>query len=1201
MEALAKVDRHPNIVRVHTSGVERGRPWYVMELVRGRTLHDRLRHGPLPPREGAAIVRDLARAVAHIHAAGVLHRDLKPSNVLVRDEDGSPVLTDFGLAHLSGDPRLTHSHETLGTPAFMSPEQALGRTIDPRTDVYGLGAILYAVVAGRAPVEAAGPQIEVVRKVAEGELTPLRAVAPEVPPDLVAIVETALSRSPDARQQTPLALARDLERFLGEARSDLEQKRGEVERASRRRRLALAAVAACAALAVAPFAIQLGRDELESWRAGRREESERARAELVKGELARRAEQVDSLVSEEKIEEAIGVVDGAPAEIERLGGSRESAPALVSASPLAVAAARALEARAAGRLARAGAEASLARQALDDLDRAAAILPRGKAAAASSVQLRRSDALAALGDDEGSCKAIEAALAAAQERDVRARICARLALARLATGGVEAAAGALGTAPEGASGEAKDELAAARADVDLVKGEVERARSDLDALSPSPPPGAAAAAIELHATLDRARPRETVERAEALARAIEGRDPKARSGAERLALARARLALGLARSTLLEPARARAALESALEPASARGGFARVIRFRARTALVRLARRERDLDSARRLAAELVADAPREPWASHARVEAARTALAAGDLIEARAQLDRASAGPAAAQARAWAGALVRERCRRRAPPPLLDGGVGGAAPWLPCGVPAEEAPGDPQLADDTLATAREALAVARAAIEEARAQARPAPRRDLRAALDYEGQWSDARRAFRERGFLAWLKSVVESSAPARTAAEAARKQARPWLELARDGARATLDEDPDEPEALEVLVEATLALDDPVGSDDARALAQRAVDASRSQGALAGAGRLAAGPAKDPAFADALVEGIWLDESDPDAFFEKIRVLQANDRLRAAYDELFDHGAAYKIHVDPLLVEPYLKAFDRSPPRFGLDQVRVFFHAFRQGDWPSLEIAFKGEEQRRTIRELVASIEGEPDFEWGDPRARIAAHPFPPERLRRQALPAIEWLLEQAWADKELRAQLLWRRGIARLAANDGGGALDLAEAAGRWQEKAGELPIRIEDAFVASPDAAERTRTLEEALGRLGAREEAEPWPHLARGALVAARVHYGGRPVERAEQERAVDDLRKALERDPGLAAAHLLRGFLLASLGRADDAAIDVAAALAIAPQVGEVPDSVLGLTPRASFVTRELHERARAAQRALELRRGERR
>jgi serine/threonine-protein kinase len=213
-EAAARLD-HPGIVPVYEVGEFDGRPYFSMKYIAGQTLAQRLAEGPLPPREAAAILAAASRAIHFAHTHGVLHRDIKPSNILL-DEFGQPHVTDFGLAKQVADPAsLTRSGSILGTPAYMAPEQAAGARgqIGPASDVYSLGVILYHMLTGRPPFQAASP-VDTVLLVLEQEPVPPRALNPKADRDLEMICLRCLQKPPDLRYPTAAALADDLEAYL---------------------------------------------------------------------------------------------------------------------------------------------------------------------------------------------------------------------------------------------------------------------------------------------------------------------------------------------------------------------------------------------------------------------------------------------------------------------------------------------------------------------------------------------------------------------------------------------------------------------------------------------------------------------------------------------------------------------------------------------------------------------------------------------------------------------------------------------------------------------------------------------------------------------------------------------------------------------------------------------------------------------------
>ncbi|MGB7345025.1 MAG: serine/threonine-protein kinase [Pirellulaceae bacterium] len=214
--ATAKLE-HPNIVPVYEVGDVEGRPYFSMQYVEGLTLMDRLSDGPIDPREAAQIVSTIARAVHFAHSHGVLHRDLKPSNILIAD-DGTPMIMDFGLAkELDTEDGLTRSGMLIGTPAYMSPEQASGRRglVGPASDVYSLGCVLYFTLTGRAPF-VAETSMELVMLVIEQDPMPPRALRPRLDRDLEMIAIRCLQKPIDLRYGTAKALADDLDAYLAD-------------------------------------------------------------------------------------------------------------------------------------------------------------------------------------------------------------------------------------------------------------------------------------------------------------------------------------------------------------------------------------------------------------------------------------------------------------------------------------------------------------------------------------------------------------------------------------------------------------------------------------------------------------------------------------------------------------------------------------------------------------------------------------------------------------------------------------------------------------------------------------------------------------------------------------------------------------------------------------------------------------------------
>jgi serine/threonine-protein kinase len=212
-EAVQRAARlqHPHILAVHDSGEDNGRLWFTMPFIRGETLQDRIgREGFLPLAEALRIAREAADALVHAHREGVIHRDIKPENVLL--SEGHALLADFGIARALMAP----AEAPIGSPAYMSPEQATGAAVDARTDVYSLGAVLYAMLLGEPPFTGPTPQAVIARVITESPRPP-RNVRASVPVAVEALTLRALARDPAQR----FATAAELRQALDEAAATL--------------------------------------------------------------------------------------------------------------------------------------------------------------------------------------------------------------------------------------------------------------------------------------------------------------------------------------------------------------------------------------------------------------------------------------------------------------------------------------------------------------------------------------------------------------------------------------------------------------------------------------------------------------------------------------------------------------------------------------------------------------------------------------------------------------------------------------------------------------------------------------------------------------------------------------------------------------------------------------------------------------------
>ncbi len=195
---------HPNIVPILAFGHADGFHYIVMPYFAGGTLHDRLRSGPLLPLEGARIVEQISSALNFAHQQGIIHRDVKPSNILL-GENGEAKLTDFGFAHVPWESASLTGSMLIGTPAYMSPEQCRGENVDPASDQYSFGVVLYQLCTGRLPYEADTP-MGVVIKQASQPLPAPRLANPNLPVAVEDVLIKVLAKTPDGRYESVTAL-----------------------------------------------------------------------------------------------------------------------------------------------------------------------------------------------------------------------------------------------------------------------------------------------------------------------------------------------------------------------------------------------------------------------------------------------------------------------------------------------------------------------------------------------------------------------------------------------------------------------------------------------------------------------------------------------------------------------------------------------------------------------------------------------------------------------------------------------------------------------------------------------------------------------------------------------------------------------------------------------------------------------------------
>jgi len=302
-EAVAAL-QHPNIVQIFETGEHQGLPYFSLEYVDGGSLAAKVKENPLPTNEAAGIVEHLARGMEYAHRKGVVHRDLKPDNVLMTS-DGIPKLTDFGLAkQIKADSGLTQTGAIMGTPSYMAPEQAVGKTSEtgPAADVYGLGAILYRLVTGRPPFQAA-TALETIRQVVGDEPVAPTQLQSKTPRDLETIILKCLRKEPAKRFASAADLADDLRRFR-ENRPIVARPVGRIEKLVKLVQRNPSMTALVASIVLLILGLSIG---------GYARYSDAKKSEAVEGQrLARNSEAVAAAL--EQVEFALGADDALRAE-----------------------------------------------------------------------------------------------------------------------------------------------------------------------------------------------------------------------------------------------------------------------------------------------------------------------------------------------------------------------------------------------------------------------------------------------------------------------------------------------------------------------------------------------------------------------------------------------------------------------------------------------------------------------------------------------------------------------------------------------------------------------------------------------------------------------------------------------------------------------------------------------------------------------
>lgn len=199
---------HSAIVPIYDAGEIDEQPYFVMRFMNGGSLSDVIKKGPIPLEDTAKIIEKVAHGLAYAHRKGVVHRDLKPDNILF-DETGEPFISDFGVAKIAESASALTGSGVIGTPAYMSPEQAQGIEIDRRSDVYGLGVIVYQMLSGQQPYSADTPMGVVVKHITD-PVPEILKVLPNLKPEVDAVIKTAMAKDKNQRYENTIELAKAL-------------------------------------------------------------------------------------------------------------------------------------------------------------------------------------------------------------------------------------------------------------------------------------------------------------------------------------------------------------------------------------------------------------------------------------------------------------------------------------------------------------------------------------------------------------------------------------------------------------------------------------------------------------------------------------------------------------------------------------------------------------------------------------------------------------------------------------------------------------------------------------------------------------------------------------------------------------------------------------------------------------------------------